>query len=270
MNLVFDSKKLSKSLSIVGVIALCALSILFVQTLFPTKAYAVSTTFSIPVEQVFTVVPEGTEREGTFSYEMRRLDSASPLPVGYVGDVFSFTLTGNEVRSIGPLTFVHAGEFAYEIRATGTAAERHLFDDTIYTVIIAVTNTSGGTGLRADIRVIYTRTPTDPADVKIETDRIVFEKGYEGEILEVDPPPEVLPETPPAEVTPPPPGAGVTTPRPPSQGPKTGDYADPVAMLFAMGISAAIALFVVFLIYTDRKNEEDLDELDLASMAKAG
>jgi len=267
MNLTLNFKRLSKGLSIMGIAALCALSILFVQTLFPTKAYATSTTFSIPVEQIFGVTPADVEREGTFSYEMRRLDSASPLPAGYTGDVFSFTLTGNDTRNLGPLTFARAGEFAYEIRAVGTAGERYLFDDTIYTVIIGVTNVPGG-GLRAEIRVIYTRTPTDPVNAKVESDRIVFEKGYEGEILEIDPPPEVLPETPPGETTPPPPGAGVTTPRPPTQGPKTGDYADPMAMLFAMGISAVIALFVVFLMYMDRKNEEELDDIELVA-AKA-
>jgi len=258
MNLTLKNKRLSKGLSIIGIAALCALSILFAQTLFPTNAYARSATFSIPVEQIFEVAPEGLVREGAFSYEMRRLNSAYPFVPGITGDVYNFTLTGNDTHSLGELTFTHAGLFRYEIRAVGTAEGNYIFDDTVYTAIVVVTNTPDGRGLVATLRV-YIEHP-DGSGGKLNVAEIVFAKGYEGEVLEEDPPPGVLPEGPP------PPGAGVTRP---SQGPKTGDYADPLAMLFAMGISAVIALFVVFLIYTDRKNDEDYGELELATMAKA-
>jgi len=268
MNLTLKNKGLSKGLSIIGIAALCALSILFAQTLFPTNAYARSVTFSIPVEQIFEVTPEDLVREGAFNYEMRRLSSAYPFLAEASGDVYSFTLTGDDTRSLGPLTFTHAGQFRYEIKAVGTAEGNYIFDDTIYTAVVIVTNTPDGRALLVTMRV-YIENP-DGSGGKLEVAEIVFAKGYEGEVLVEDPPPGVLPDPPPTppgqDPPPPPPGAGVTRP---SQGPKTGDYADPIAMLFAMGISAVIALFVVFLIYTDRKNDEDYGKLDLATTAKA-
>ena len=143
-----------------------------------TAGAAATTTFSIPVEQVFDTTP-GIEREGAFNYELRRVGATYPMPDGAQGDTFAFTLTGNEARDIGPLTFIHAGFFTYEIRSTSAQEQGFVLDDRVYTVIIAVSNTAGG-GLSAEIRAVYTRAPGTTADAKAPFDggRVVFEKGY--------------------------------------------------------------------------------------------
>jgi len=381
MDLLINKKMLTNAFLALTV---TFLALFLMALLVPIKAYAASAALSIPVEQVFALTP-GVEREGTTDYVLQRLDSAHPLPEGAVGDQFSFTLTGNQQRDVGPITFIHAGLFSYEVRSDQTQQVGYLLDDTIYTIIIGVRNV--GTGLEAEIQAIYSRTSTSPPSAKLEVDRIVFNTTYQALAsdpeLKVDPPVIKMVQGNPAvdhtftfrleaqntgqpmpagatgtikditiagsgraefgtwsyteagvfvytvreildnnadyrfdtavytitdtvrseagqltvdraitnendrpvsvltfinhyegrdievqEVPPPatpgttlPPGAGFGRPTQTIQGPKTGDYADPVGMIFAMAASAVIALFTLYLIYYDRKSEREYQSL---------
>ena len=376
LNLIKDTKAFRLTLTLV----LAALMSLFV---FVPQALA-TTTLSIPVEQVFSLATAGIEREGTFSYELTRLNSASPMPAGSTGDTFTFTITGSATENVGPITFTHGGIFAYEVRSIATPQSGFVLDDTIYTVFIAVSNTAAG-GLSAEIRAVYARSPGQSAPgTKVADGRIVFDKGY-GSLAsipddKIDPPlihtVQGNPATPytftfrltPAATNPAPLAAfaqieAFNAPTPPTEainitilgsgrgyfdtnwsytrggvftytitqipsnnpsynfrdadlnrtytltdtvrsengqlvvdrvlvnaatnaqvssmsfisiyqgddrevqdrpgttpgitGPKTGDYADPTAMLIVMALSAAIAAFTLFLIYMDRRSEEE-------------
>lgn len=145
----------------------------------------------IPVEQIFTIAP-GVERDARFSYELRAVGGADaqgqsvghsvgfhPLPEEAVSNPYVFSLSGSEVRDIGPLTFLRAGTYVYELRNTDVFAERLLLDSRIYTLVIEVRNSLGG-GLDADISSIFVREALDAPSVKLPAADIVFEKGYEG------------------------------------------------------------------------------------------
>ncbi|MCL2438874.1 MAG: hypothetical protein FWC99_07390, partial [Coriobacteriia bacterium] len=360
----------NKSSRMLSLIALCAAVVALSLVFFPAKAQAATASISIEVQQIFNAT-EGVELNPTFDYQLVRLPNEhpapSPLPAGAVGDVYSFSLTGNETRNIGPITFIHAGLFTYEVRSVSTAESGFALDPTVYTVTIEVTNVPGGglvarissiqsnvsnakdlsivfdktysslatipgdkfmppvvktvqgnpatpytftfrleaanagqpmppgaTGTTYDITVtgsgsaqfpnwsyatagtfVYTirEIPSDNMDYVFDTtvytitdvvrsvggqlelySRTVtndagnpvtsmsFINVYVGGEVEVQAPPP-----------------GVT--RPPSVGPKTGDYADPAGMVAAMVISASIALFSLFLIYMNRKSEEEHGDL---------
>jgi len=157
--------------------------------LIPLKAHAATASISIPVEQIFAVIP-GVTREGTNTYVLQALDSAYPLPEGAVGNHFDFILSGNQQKDIGPINFSHAGLFNYEVRSNQVARPGYVLDDTIYTLVIGVRNVDGG--LQAEIRAIHSRTGTGSSSAKLEVDRIVFNKGYQvlasDPELKVDPP----------------------------------------------------------------------------------
>ena len=242
------SKKLQKTLKVLMLSVAAAVVLLAV---LPATALSANstrgTTLSIPVEQIFSVTKDG-EKQASFSYELTRLDAGSPLPIvdtrATTEDSFSFTLTGSEVKDIGPLNFTHGGLYAYEIKSTSPQEPGFTLDNTIYTVIIAVANIADAE-LSAEIRAVYTRPSGSSAESKtpLESGRITFNKKYEASTTDepkTDPPPRR--EIPPAGIT---------------RGPKTGDYADPASLLAAMAISAAIVLFTLFLIYIDRKSEKD-------------
>ena len=228
--------------------------------------------FSIPIEQSFHSNSE-LETEATFSYELKRLDPSSPLPTAATGDSFDFSLTGNELRDIEPITFTHAGLYGYEITLTTTQELGFTLDNTIYTLIIAVSNTVDG-NLSAEMRAVYTRPPEASPTAKspLEGGRVLFSHKHEAPFSrpesskpesskpESSKPESTRPESKPVQkVDPPlkkevPPSTGLT------RGPKTGDYADPSSLLAAMIISAAIVLFTLFLIYLDRKSEKEHGE----------
>jgi len=263
---------------LLATITLCVVAVVFaaVAGLAPSKAYAATASLSIPVSQIFSLGPE-SESQGIFSYELRRVNSDSPLPAGAVGDVYSFTLTGSQTQSIGPLVFNSVNSaHIYEIRSVQEPAEGYTLDDRVYTIIIGVSRTPDG-GLVAEIRVIYLGVATDEPAAANKVEEIVFEKDFTADPEEYepgpeDPPPGVLPDPPTG--TPGGGGAGAGTgagQQPPSQGPKTGDYADPMAMLLAMAISAIIVLFSIGLIYMDRRGEKDsLTLIEPASPALKG
>ncbi|MCL2403885.1 MAG: hypothetical protein FWC86_06645, partial [Coriobacteriia bacterium] len=130
--------------------------------LFPLKAFGANNSIVIPVEQVFSVTP-GVARDGIFQYTLQRIDSEAPgnlavdtpLPVGAQGDNFNFEIAGNQVVDLGPITFVRAGVYTYEIRSTHAPTSGFILDDTVYTVVIIVRNAPGG-GLVPEIASIST------------------------------------------------------------------------------------------------------------------
>jgi hypothetical protein len=366
MEALFTYNKTTKMLKVMLAFVF-ALGLTFV--MLPTIAFGATTTLSIPVEQIFSATP-GIERDGTFSYVMQRLDQRYPLPQGSQGDNYNFTLTGNQVRDIGPITFDRAGTFRYEVRSDAEQLGGFTLDARIYTVYIGVINTPGG-GLSASIEAVFVHTLANPLPIKVADGNIIFDKGYgalaggpednppvvktvignpsqdytftfrltaqtegapmpagasgntaditiagsgrayfgmweytvggifvyevreiasnnsgeefdttvytvtdtvtsQGGQLVVD---RIVTNADNRPVTsmsfinvytgttpppPPPPTPGTTTPTP---GPKTGDYADPVALMLAMALSASIALFTLFLIYMDRRSEKEHGEV---------
>jgi len=171
----------------IGTLLLCCFA--FALAAMPGAAYASTASTTIPVQQIFAVAP-GINQDGAFNYVLSRVDSASPLPAGAQGNDFAFTLTNNEQRDIGPISFTNAGLFEYEIRSVSSADLGITLDDTIFTVIIAVRNV-GADGLIAEIRSIYMRAGNQAPGAKLEVDSIVFSKAFDA--LGTDPAAKINP-----------------------------------------------------------------------------
>ena len=261
-------KKMAKSLRllVIGVVITVLSLALFPETALSmsgeiggSASGSTSVSFSIPVEQSFHSTV-GSEVEAGFTYELKRLDSSNPLPAGAVADTFDFSLIGNESKDIRPLTFTHGGFYAYEIKLTSTEELGFTLDNTIYTLIIAVSNIAEGE-LSAEMRAVYTRPPETSPEAKspLEGGRVLFSHKHEAPLARPEsgkPESSRLESKPAQKADPPfkkevPPSTGLT------RGPKTGDYADPTALLAAMIVSAAIVLFTLLLIYVDKRNEKE-------------
>ena len=218
---------------------------MFALVAMQTTAHATqAATLTIPVEQIFS---SNVDQERDFSYTLTRLDASYPLPLGYTGDSYTFTLAGTEVQMIGPIIFNNSGLYTYLIKSSETGTEELRVDTRVYTLIIAVRNAPGG--FSAEIYAVYVQ--ESETSEKIKTADIVFEKEDLRVLgdLENEEEPISLPP------------AGGTTDSRPGQGPKTGDYAEPLVMLLAMIISATLACFALALIYMDRRSEEESESM---------
>jgi len=174
MEAALKNKVHNKSSRMWSLIALCAAIVALTLVFLPAKAFAATASISIEVQQIFTAT-DGVEMNPSFDYELVRLPNdhpaPSPLPAGAVGNSYDFSLTGNETRSVGPITFVHAGLFTYEIRSTSTAATGISLDPTVYTVSVIVDNAPGG-GLVARIAAVESNM-SNAKDLSV-----VFDKTY--------------------------------------------------------------------------------------------
>jgi len=171
MNVALNIKTTYKfAVTLLAVVIFAAVSVAV-----PAYAFA-STTFTIPVGQVVEVT-YGVTHPGNFNYEMRRLGASYPLPAASQGNIYTFSLAGNEAQNLSPITFTHAGHFYYEIRAVGPSGSGITLDETIYTVVILVSNTQAG-GLEARIGAVFMRGPEEALDVKDEAGDIVFRHSY--------------------------------------------------------------------------------------------
>jgi len=167
-------------------LSLSLFAFVFALVALPNIALGQTNTLTIPVEQIFNLEYR-VERASTFSYELRALDATYPLPQGAQGSVYNFTLTGSEAQQLGPITFVRAGVYSYEIRSTQESAHNLELDQRVYTVVIGVRNIAAGQ-LQATIDAIYVQEGQNHP-IKLPTPDIIFAKYYLG-TLEI---PQTLP-----------------------------------------------------------------------------
>jgi len=190
---------------------------------------------------VVKTVQGNPAQQYTFTFRLVAQDPANPMPAGSIDGVKEITITGSGSAEFGVWSYTEPGVFIYEVREVNTGNPDYRFDSTVYTITDTVTEPTDATG---DRRLVLSRVVTNSDNRQVTS--MSFINTYIGETVDIDPPPP-----------PPPPPGGGTTPRPPSEGPKTGDYADPVQLLIIMVASAIIALFILYLIYLDRRSERD-------------
>jgi len=204
MEAILKNKVNAKGL---GIVLAVALAVVLAFILSPAKAFAASTTFSLPVQQIFTATP-GSTPDSSFDYVLERVGSAEgqvlpvaahPMPAGTIGNIHGFTMDGNQTTSLD-LTFTRAGFYVYEVRAASNdRGSDYNLDDTVFIVTIAVANDDNG-GLEASVRRVQYRQGQDgelSAKIWDNDGVIVFRKAYAGALeaptptdpaLMVDPP----------------------------------------------------------------------------------
>ena len=184
-----------------------------------------------------------------------RADNASyPMPEGADGGVYTMTITGADTKSFPTITYDQVGIYTYTIYQTAGDSSKCTYDDSVYTLIVYVTNAGDGSGLEA-AAVLYLESGGDKLpgaefENECETERPTPEpdKPKPTPSMEPEPPkptPSMEPGTP--EPTPPAePDTPVPTQPADPDTPKTGDESTPVlyAGLIAAGMSVAVALFL--------------------------
>ena len=235
----------------VALLALFAALLAF--AVLPAAAFAATASVSIPVEQIFSA-QAGAASSGIFNYVLTPRNVGQPMPAASVNNAYTFSITGSTTRTIVIDGFSSAGYFFYDLRPEERAPnEFYTLDNTVYTLIIAVTNNAGG-GVTARLHAIVVGTEVTEA---AKREYIIYEKAFDDDETGVDTGNDTGNDGGTGNDSGTTGGGGTTTGGGPSPGPKTGDDSlHPTTLMAAMVISAVIALFALLLIYVDRKSEE--------------
>ena len=143
---------------------LCAAALLVFTLIAPPAVFAAGSSISLTVRQVFTT--SLTSAASIFTYRIKAVDAANPMPVGSGLQGYTFTLTGNTSADIGPIIFTKQGIYRYQIGQIMTQEKAgYTYDKQIYNLEVRVDS-----ALHTEVIVYNT------AGMKVSD--IVFENTY--------------------------------------------------------------------------------------------
>lgn len=108
---------------------------------------------TIPVEQHFQTNSQNPDKvKQTWMYKITSKENA-PLPDGGENGVYTFTLTGNEKKQVGAISYSHAGIYHYRLAlCKGPKSDtKYTVDQKVYDITVSVEN--GENGLTAEMIV---------------------------------------------------------------------------------------------------------------------
>lgn len=128
--------------------------LLFCFLVLSVTAFSAQTAFAAPVSNPLTldvaqsfIVEDGEAPTSSFTYRMTAKTPATPMPPGTVGDAYTFSIDGTDNTTLGPIDFIQAGTYSYEIaQVIDTPAEGYVYDEEVYSLSVKV-----DAGLNADI-----------------------------------------------------------------------------------------------------------------------
>jgi len=102
---------------------------------------------SIPV----TVSLSGTlpKPAEDFTIKLRADNASYPMPEGAVGDVYTMTITGADTKNIPTISYDRVGVYTYTIYQVAGSNKKCTYDDTVYSLVVTITNAEDGSGLEA-------------------------------------------------------------------------------------------------------------------------
>lgn len=137
MNRNFKTKILSALLPLLAVV-------LIIQAKVTAADYSCTVEIPVRTEIDGTSAPKGTET----NIILEAVDPSNPMP-----EFTNMIFTDAEKKSFGPITYTVPEDYQYRIYQEKGNAEHFIYDDTIYTVTVRVTNADDG-GLQAVIWAI--------------------------------------------------------------------------------------------------------------------
>lgn len=153
-----------------------------------------------------------------FTIKLRADNASYPMPEGSVGDVYTMTITGADTKNFPTITYNRVGIYTYTIYQVAGSNKKCTYDETVYELMVYITNAEDGSGLEATA-VLY---PDSEGD---KLPGAEFKNEYETE--------------------------KTTT----TDTPKTGDEANPI--LYAVLIAVSLGVIVVLILTRKtRKTEE--------------
>ncbi|MCL2152349.1 MAG: VCBS domain-containing protein [Oscillospiraceae bacterium] len=118
----------------------------------------------LTVRQVYSASSNTVDE--TFDYRLRPLSPSNPMPSGSTATGYSFSITGNNSTTIGPLNYSRQDDYDYEVfQVIGTEKPGYTYDKKVYTIKVYV---------EESLDVYVTVSNVDSA----KADEIVFENGY--------------------------------------------------------------------------------------------
>jgi len=106
--------------------------------LAPTAFAALPTQVTLTVNQVFDKSALSAPPTETFYYQLKPKSASNPMPEGAIGGTYTFAITGNTDKGIGPIVFSAPGRYRYEILHITDPASNYVYDYAIYTIDIYV------------------------------------------------------------------------------------------------------------------------------------
>jgi len=143
---------------------LCAAALLVLTFMAPPAVFAAGSPLSLTVRQVYTT--SLTSASSVFTYRLKAVDAANPMPGGSGVQGYNFTLTGNTSTGIGPIIFTKQGIYRYQIGQIMTQEKAgYIYDKQVYNLEVRVDN-----ALHTEV-IVY-----NAAGMKVSD--IVFENKY--------------------------------------------------------------------------------------------
>jgi len=108
--------------------------IVITATLAPMTVFAADNPLNITVEQAVNI-----SSDVTFNYTLRSTKPGNPMPSGSAADGYSFSITGNDSKGIGPMNYEKQGVYRYEIfQVIDTEKPGWSYDRRVFTIEVHV------------------------------------------------------------------------------------------------------------------------------------
>lgn len=120
----------------------------------------------LPITKIkFSVSLEGTlpTKAEEFTVNLKADDINNPMPEGTVNEIYSMTVDGEDTKSFPEMTFSRVGVYNYTIWQEKGNNVDCTYDNSIYNLIVYVTNKENGDGLEAT-SVLYKGNETEKLD----------------------------------------------------------------------------------------------------------
>lgn len=156
----------------------------------------------------------------TFTFRLEAEQKSNPMPVGSVNGVKTVTIIGAGETEFGTWTYAGEGTFRYTVSELNSGAAGYAYDKTVYTITDVVT--------AADGQLVVARTITNNTNQQVS--ELAFVNTYTG------------------PGTSNPSGGGGNEPSgKPGDGPKTGDFSNPVLWMTLIAASTTLLLFILII-----------------------
>ena len=178
-----------------------------------------------PGAEVEKTVNGNPATAGTFTFRLVAENPNNPMPAGSVDGVKTITIIGSGQAQFGDWTYTSEGTYRYTISEINDGLAGYTYDTAVYTITDVVTAVDG--------QLVVNRTITKNTGETVS--QIRFVNTY----------------TSPGRLTPPGSGSGgggsTGKPNPPVDGPKTGDFSNPLLWITLIAVSGVLLMLIILL-----------------------
>ena len=153
--------------------------------LLPSTVFAGSMPgFKLPVTVKLSGTPPTNDED--YSIILKADNPGYPMPEGSVDGSYKMTIKGEGSKNLPKIEFSSLGVYTYKIYQLSGSNKLAKYDDSVYNLVVFVTNSEDGTGLEITVNLYL-------QGEKEKHDEVIFENKYE---KPVTPPPTEKPVVP--------------------------------------------------------------------------